>query len=131
MADLGDSFFTSVGCMDGRVQKPIAEYGQNKLDAECPDTITEAGLVGQLVHEPTEELLASVRSKITISSEKHHSKGVVVHGHQECAGNPVGDEQHKQDVRDAAGVIRPMAPALRIIPVFVVKTESGWKVEEL
>jgi carbonic anhydrase len=131
VANKRETFFISIGCMDGRVQKPIAEYGQTKLGAEYPDTITEAGLVGQLAHKPTEELLASVRNKIAISCEKHHSKGIVVHGHQECAGNSVGDGLHRQDVRDAAGIIQPMVSDLPVIPVFLIHSDSGWEVEEL
>jgi len=68
------------------------------FNAIFPDTITEAGLVGQLPKESAESnLIQAVKRKVLISLEKHHSKGIVVHGHEECAGNPVNDEIHLQD----------------------------------
>jgi carbonic anhydrase len=132
MSDLGETFFTSVGCMDGRVQAPIEEYGQKRYGVLFPDTITEAGLVGLLANNPSSELLESIKKKVLISVEKHHSKGIIVHGHQACAGNPVEDEQHKEETKKAADVIKTFVPQeLEVKPVFVNKTESGWIVEEL
>lgn len=131
MSDLNETFFTSVGCMDGRVQDPVAEYGRARFGVLYADTVTEAGLVGLLSQNPSGELLESIKKKVLISVEKHHSKGIVVHGHQECAGNPVEDEVHKQNVLKAAEVIRSMAPNLEVKPAFVVKENGNWKVEEV
>jgi len=132
MSDLGETFFTSIGCMDGRVQAPIAEYGQKKYGVLYPDTITEAGLVGLLANNPLQELLDAIKKKVLISVEKHHSKGIIVHGHQNCAGNPIEDELHKEQTIEAAKVIRDfVSEDLEVKPVFVVKTESGWTVEEI
>jgi carbonic anhydrase len=132
MADLGETFFTSVGCMDGRVQAPIAKYGQDKYQVLHPDTVTEAGLVGLLANNPSVELLDSIKKKVLISVEKHHSKGIIVHGHQDCAGNPVEDELHKEQTIEAAKVIRDFVTEdVEVKPVFVIKTENGWEVEEL
>jgi carbonic anhydrase len=131
MSDLGETFFTAIGCMDGRVQAPIARYGQNKFQVQYPDTITEAGLVGLLSNNPTLELLEGVKKKVLISVEKHHSKGIVVHGHQECAGNPVDDSVHKQNTLKACELIRSMVPTLKVKPVFVIRSGQDWVVEEL
>jgi carbonic anhydrase len=132
MADVGESFFTSVGCMDGRVQAPIAKYGQDKYQVLFPDTITEAGLVGLLANNPSAELLDSLKKKVLISVEKHHSKGIIVHGHQHCAGNPIEDELHKEQTITAASVVRNFVTEdIEVKPVFVNKTENGWEVEEL
>ena len=131
MSDVNETFFTSIGCMDGRVQYPVAEYGKKRYGVLYPDTITEAGMVGLLANNPSRELLDSVKQKVLISVEKHHSKGIVVHGHQNCAGNPVEDELHKQHVLKAAREIREMAPDLEVMPVFVIKKDRDWIVEEL
>ena len=132
MSDLGETFFTSVGCMDGRVQAPIAKYGQNRYGVLFPDTITEAGLVGLLANNPSLDLLEAIKKKVLISVEKHHSKGIIVHGHQGCAGNPVEDLRHKEETKKAAEIIKTFVPAeLEVKPVFVNKTEHGWIVEEL
>lgn len=132
MSQVGESFFTSIGCMDGRVQEPILHFGQRKFNAKYADTITEAGLVGLLARNPDNKLLKSLKSKILISLEKHHSKGIIVHGHQECAGNPVEDDQHKKDVLKTAQTIAALIKNdIQIIPVFVKRSEKEWAVEEL
>lgn len=132
MSDLGETFFTSVGCMDGRVQSPIAQYGKARYQVLYPDTITEAGLVGLLVNNPSSELLDSIKKKVLISVEKHHSKGIIVHGHQGCAGNPVDDELHKEQVIETARIIREFVTEdIEVKPVFVVKNDNNWIVEEL
>lgn len=133
MSKTGEAFFTSIGCMDGRVQEPIMRFGQKKFNAKYPDTITEAGLVGQLPkEEENSNLLQSIRRKVFISLEHHHSEGIVVHGHQDCAGNPVADEIHLQDVLKTTKIIRSFAPpGTEVIPVFVFNKNGKWFVKEL
>lgn len=133
MSQAGETFFTSIGCMDGRVQEPVLAFGQKIFGVKYADTITEAGLVGLLAKDNVDKnLLESIRKKILISLEKHHSKGIIIHGHQECAGNPVNDEQHKKDVLKAAKTIGALIQKdTQIIPVFVVRSEHGWTAEKL
>src|SRR3989344_5229135 len=117
MSDASETFFTSIGCMDGRVQGPIAQFGRDRFKAEFPDTITEAGLVGLLAKNTDPDLLESIKKKLLISLQKHHSKGVIVHGHEDCAGNPVPDEEHKKDVLKALEVIKSFVPDnIEVIP---------------
>jgi hypothetical protein len=119
--------------MDGRVQEPILHYGQQKFGVKYADTITEAGLVGLLAKNDVDSvLLGSLKKKILISLEKHHSKGIIVHGHEECAGNPVEDEQHKKDVlKTAESTAKLIKKDIQIIPVFIKRSENGWIVEEI
>ena len=133
MSDAGETFFTSVGCMDGRVQKPVAEFGREKFGAEFADTITEAGLVGKLATDQIDQaLINSLKFKIAdVSVGKHRSKGIIVHGHQDCAGNPVNDELHKEQTKKAAEFVGSLAKDLPVIPVFVEKVDGKWKVFEL
>lgn len=135
MSHIDETFFTRVGCMDGRVQIPLRIFGQEKFDAEYPDTITEAGKVGILAHNPSAEFLAQLKNKLDISIDKHNSKGVVVHGHQECAGNPVDDNIHREDVRKSVQVIKQMINnKVPVLGVFVKRSEQNpkeWVVEEL
>lgn len=147
MLQVGETFFTSVGCMDGRVYPAVLLYGQNKFGAKYADTITETGLVGQIsrLQLPSQgdsgqvkknadpKLLESIKNKILISITRHLSKGIVVHGHQECAGNPVADQQHKEEVREAAKIIRGMLGAmdLEVKPLFLIRSGEDWAIEEL
>jgi carbonic anhydrase len=117
-----ETFFTSVGCMDGRVQKAIAELGQEKFGAQFPDTITEPGLDGMLanISEADPRLVDLIR-KIEISTDKHHSRGIIVHGHQDCAGNPVDENQHMSDIKKSVEVIQKVAreKGISVIGVYV------------
>lgn len=129
-----ETFFTTVGCIDGRVQNILVKFGKEKFDARYPDTITEAGLVGLLSREHIDQhLLDSLTFKIVdVSLGRHHSKGIVVHGHEDCAGNPVDDEYHKKDIVKAAKVVQSMVhSSVPVIPVFVVRTNHGWTIQEL
>ncbi len=124
------TFFTSIGCMDGRVQKIIAEFGHKRFDAEYPDTITDAGLVGKLSRaKKGDALYEAIKYKLLISLEKHNSKGIIVHGHAECAGNPVDEKQHVLDIKKTADILSKMVGnKVEVIPVFVsvkVKVEIG------
>lgn len=133
MSNVNDTFFTSVGCMDGRVQEPIMKYGREKFGAQFPDTITEAGLVGKYAEAGNDsDLGRSIKFKaVDVSVGKHHSKGIVVHGHQECAGNPVDDEIHKKQVLKCAELLSALDSNITVISVFVNLVEGKWKVEVL
>lgn len=131
MSQAGETFFTSIGCMDGRVQDPIAKFGRAKFGVQFADTITEAGIVGILSHNPTSEFIADLKSKVLISVEKHHSKGIVVHGHEECAGNPVDEETHKRDILNAVQIIKNMAGSVPVIAAYVKRQGTDWIVEEV
>lgn len=133
MSKPGETFFTSVGCMDGRSEYAVAKWGREKFSVKYADAITEAGLVGLIAgRKPDEGLLNSLKNKILISIEKHHSKNVVVSGHQECAGNLVSDSRHKKDVLKTAEVINAIVlDKAKVIPVFVKRNNMDWTVEEL
>lgn len=127
-----ETFFTTVGCMDGRIQDPVSDFGRKKFSAEFADTITEAGLVGLLSTNPAQTLLDSIKNKLDISIEKHHSKGILVHGHQNCAGNPVPDEKHIEDVRKSVDEIRSLIKnKITVVGVFVKQSSSDPKVWEV
>ena len=131
MSQAGESFFTVVGCMDGRVQWPVAKFGEEKFDAKFPDTITEAGIVGLIANSPADgpdsKFVENLKFKLLVSIEKHHSKGVVVNGHQECAGNPVSDEQHKEDVKKSVEFVKNLIEdKVPVIGVFVTHNGNEW-----
>lgn len=122
--------------MDGRCHEPILAFGQNKFGAKYADTITEAGLVGLLTKNNIDQaLLNSIKKKTLLSLEKHHSKGIVVHGHEACAGNPIDDEKHKDDIRKSVRVIKSLVNfPVSVVGVFVKRSSqesSKWEAEEV
>lgn len=132
MSRAGETFFTVVGCMDGRVQAPVAEFGREKFGASYPDTITEAGIVGTIADNPPQDFVERLKFKLDVSFEKHHSKGIVVNGHAECAGNPVDDARHREDIKKSVEFIRNLTrDKVPIVGVFVSRSENGWVVESI
>jgi len=136
MLQIGETFFTTVGCMDGRVQEPILKLGQKKFGAKFADIITETGLVGVFSKQNVDNnLIKSLKKKILISLEKHHSRGIIVHGHQGCAGNPVDDHRHKEDVRKSVDMIKSLVnSSMPVVGVFVKRSQNGpsvWEAEEI
>lgn len=135
MLQPGETFFTRIGCMDGRVQVPLRIYGQRKFGAMYPDTITEAGKVGILANGSTDVFLTELKKEIDISLNIHHSRGILVYGHAECAGNPVDDDKHKDDIRKSVDLIKTLVNAsVPVVGVFVKRNAQDpmkWEVEEI
>lgn len=134
MSQAGETFFTAIGCMDGRVQDAVAKFGRERFGALYADTLTEAGLVGQLGKSDIDTILAeSIRFKLVdVSIGKHHSKGIIVHGHEECAGNPVQDDQHFEDIRRSAKYIKSLVgETIEVVPVWVKRVNEKWEASEL
>lgn len=117
-----ETFFTVIGCMDGRCQKPLMEFGQQYFNATYPDTITDAGIVGIIAQNPSQDFLDGLKTKVLISLEKHHSKGIIIDGHAECAGDPVDDATHKEHIRKSLHIVKSMVPVdTKIVGVFVIR----------
>ncbi len=136
MSATGETFFTVIGCMDGRVQWPVAKYGKEKFDARFPDTITEAGIVGLIANPPAggpdPKFVENLKLKLLVSIEKHHSRGIVVDGHQECAGNSVSDGQHKQDIKASVEFVQNLIDnRVPVVGVFIVNDGNEWRPEEI
>ena len=132
MSEVVETFFTVVGCVDGRVQWPVAMFGKEKFDARFPDTITEAGIVGLISNNPSSEFVENLKFKLLVSLDKHHSKGIVVDGHAECAGNPVSDEKYKEDIQASVEFIKNLiSNRIPVVGVFVVRDGDSWRVEEV
>jgi hypothetical protein len=132
-----DTFATAINCMDGRTQDPATAFMREKTNVAFVDTITGPGMVKKVVDASrgdTQEL-DRVRTALYVSLQKHASQGVGVFAHQECAGNPVADEQQIEELHVAGTFIRSLAEEVHItVPVwgvFVYKNDSGvWVAEQ-
>lgn len=132
MSASSDTFFTVVGCMDGRVQGVVAQFGEKKFKAKYPDTITDAGIVARISKNPDPKYFGDLQKKLLVSIDKHNSTGIIVDGHQECAGNPVDDQTHKNDIQNAVEFIKVITNnRVPVMGVFVTNGKSGWSVLEL
>ena len=123
MAD--GKFATSVSCMDGRIQIPINKWIKENYSVDYVDAITEPG-VDKKVAENTD--LESIKTKVGISINAHKSELVVVSGHYDCAANPVSDEEHISQIKNAVKVISSWNLNAKVIGVWV---DGSWNVNAL
>jgi hypothetical protein len=121
-------FAAAINCMDGRVQLPVIEWVKNNCHVDYVDMITEPG-PDKLVSIGQGAELASIRSRLLISLNKHGSDTLIISGHDDCAGNPVNKEVHLKHIRQAVEVVRAWnLPIKQIIGIWV---NGEWQVEQV
>jgi len=102
---MAKKFAAAINCMDGRVQKPVAEYIQKNFSVDYVDMITEPGPNRILSEGKNTSIIESLKKKIEISVEKHNSQIIAVAAHYDCAGNPENEDVQKEHLRKAVNVI--------------------------
>ena len=118
-------FATSVTCMDGRIQIPLANWIKEKFSVDFVDAITEPG-IDKTVAENLD--LDSIKHKINISINAHKSELIVISGHYDCAGNPVSNDEHIAQIKKGVEVISLWNPDVKVIGVWV---DDAWAVNLL
>jgi carbonic anhydrase len=118
-------FATSVSCMDGRIQIPIAKWIKENHSIDFVDVITEPG-IDRMVAENLD--LESIKNKVGISINAHKSELIVVSGHYDCAGNPVSDEEHISQIRKGVEVISSWGLNVKVVGIWV---DDSWNVKVL
>lgn len=123
------TFCTVFDCMDGRCQCLVADWCRENLGTKHPDTITKPGMDKFLKGEDIEE----VKAMANISTEYHGANIAVVVGHAHCAGNPVSDEQHKQDIEHSCDTVASWGKFGQVIGLFAYGSEDGsdWALVEV
>ena len=121
-------FCTAINCMDGRVQLPVIEYLKRRFGAEYVDVITEPGPNLILARQTNYSLVESIFERIKISVERHHSIGIAIAGHYDCAGNPASKEAQILHIRDAIAMVHGRYSQIETIGLWV---DENWEVNEL
>ncbi len=116
------NFATSVSCMDGRIQFPLASWIKEKYSVDFVDVISEPGVDKKIV-ENTD--LESIKQKVGISINAHKSKLIVVSGHAHCAGNPVSDDVHISQIKKSVEIISSWDVDADVVGVWV---DGSWNV---
>mgnify|MGYP000011010465 FL=1 len=114
-------FATSVSCIDGRIQLPLAKWIKENYSVDYVDTITEPGVDKNIVN-----VSESIKTKVGISINAHKSELVVVSGHYDCAANPVSDEEHITQIKNAVEVISSWNLGAKIVGVWV---DDSWNID--
>jgi carbonic anhydrase len=121
-------FCTAINCMDGRIQIPVIRYLQQRFNVEYVDTITEAGPNLILSDNTNTALIQSIYYRLKISVENHHSVGIAIIGHYDCAGNPASQEKQIEDIQRARMLLHQQYDKLEIIGLWV---DEEWEVHEI
>jgi hypothetical protein len=98
------TFATAINCMDGRVQTPVADWVKNYRQVQYVDMITDAGIDGVLARGSEAER-ESIKRRVLISVNTHHSDSIAIAGHHGCAGNPVSPAEHLADIKMAMQIV--------------------------
>ncbi len=114
--------------MDGRVQLPVILYLQKKFNVEYVDTITEPGPNRILAENSDAEKMRSIAERLNISVEKHHSEGIAIVGHHDCAGNPASKDVQLEHLDDAVQFLREQYKGMKIIGLWV---NDSWEVQQV
>ena len=120
-------FATAINCIDGRVQRPVAEWIRIRYAVDYVDTITQPGPEKALT-QGSPAAIDAIRQHVGVSVEAHQSRLIAVVAHYDCSGNPVSDEQHQAQVRLACQEVARWGYPAEIIGLWV--TEWG-QVEEI
>ena len=119
------TFATSISCMDGRIQIPINDWIKQNYPADYVDTITEPGIDKQVSSNSD---LNSIKAKVGISINKHKSTLIVVSGHYDCAGNPVSDEEHIEQIKKSVDVIKSWNLGVDVVGIWV---DENWQINKV
>ncbi len=116
---MAKEFATAINCIDGRVQKPVAEYIQKSFSVDYVDMITEPGPNKILSEGKDAKIIEFLKKKVEISVEKHNSQIIAVVAHYDCAGNPENEDMQKEHLRKAVNVIISWGFPVRIIALWL------------
>ena len=117
--------------MDGRVQLPTTAFLKERFNVDHVDMITEAAPNRMLGKLTDYSLLQSVIDRVRLSVEHHHSVGIAIVGHYDCAGNPAGKEEQSADTITAIKRIRQYCSQYKDIPIIGLWIDENWSVSEV
>lgn len=100
---------------------------RSEFHVDYVDMITEPG-PDKIMTIGSPAQVDSIRTRVAISVEKHHSTTVAVVGHHDCTGNPVSKETHRDQIRGAVRVIESWRLPVRLLGLWV---NERWAVETI
>ena len=113
------TFATAINCMDGRTQLPVIDYVSRRFAVDYVDSITEPGPDGVLSQTVDEATIDSIRRRVEISVREHGSKHIAVVGHHDCAGNPVEERVHFEQIKKSVESVRSWQYGCEVIGLWV------------
>jgi len=112
-----DGFGSVLNCIDGRAQRPAADYLSDLFGVGPIDAVTAPGMVKHLA-QPTDRT-AQILDDLRVSLTKHASTQIGVVSHADCAGNPVDDEVQQEQTAAAVANLRAEFPQAEVVGVWL------------
>ena len=122
------NFAAAINCMDGRVQLPVIQFIRDKTGVKFVDMITEPGVDGKLAENNETTVIDSVDRRIRISIGAHGSNLIAVVGHYDCAGNPVDEGTHIEQIKAATAWLKSWYEGKTIVGLWV---DQNWQVRQV
>jgi hypothetical protein len=122
------SYCTAINCIDGRIQLPVISYLKQRLVVEYVDIISSPGPNLLLAKGGESNAVESIFKSLQVSLDHHHSVGIAIVGHHDCAGNPSPKEEQVLHLQEAASFLRRRYREQTVIALWV---DEEWRVHEL
>jgi carbonic anhydrase len=113
-----DAFATAITCIDGRIQQPVNDWVKLLMNVRYVDLITEPG-PDKALSEGSLEIRNDVLRKVWFSIRHHHSKVVVLVGHDSCAANSASREEHIQQTIEGVKFLVSCQMDVRVVGLWV------------
>ena len=117
-------FGTVLICMDGRIQRKVADYLLTVFGVRNLDTITAAGMIRHIASDTDRTPI--VLGDLDVSVDKHGSKNIAVVAHHDCAGNPTSDKVQRDQIVEATSRMEERHPDAEVVGLWV---DRNWTIE--
>ncbi len=114
--------------MDGRVQIPVISFLMKRFQVDYVDIVSEPAPSLILAQRTDKEAIASIFRRIDISVSRHHSEGIAVVGHHDCAGTQASESEQLSHLREAALFLKVSWTELEVIGLWV---DNEWMAREI
>ncbi len=106
-------FATCLNCIDGRTHLPFIKWITDQYGFDHVDLITQPGMVGVMAGEnnPAEK---HILKNVSTSIAKHNTNTIFITAHYDCAGNPVSDEEQKNQLKTASKKLKALYPSHKV-----------------
>lgn len=104
MSDANVKFGTMLNCMDGRTQEPVLNWMREQFKVDIVDSPNPAGPTN-LILNGDESVVEHYKNEVLISLNGHGSRNLVVVAHQDCAANPISDDEQIEQLKKSCALI--------------------------
>jgi hypothetical protein len=134
MSDAKTKFGTMLNCMDGRTQEPVAKWMMEQFGLDVIDAPNPAGPTNMVVNGE-QAVKDHYKKEVLISINGHHSKHLVIIAHQDCAANPISDDEQIAQIKEACGILMndwELPEGVQVIGLWLTKVNDlKWDINRI